>query len=152
MTKVSVGEKFKEEMFDSLFDELITTSCLTEDISLSDKLKITLKTLSSREALDAESVYVATLSNVPYDVVLKARVISTLVHATKALNGIDIDTSNQEQLKSVRANLYKKYMDLPPGIVDRMRHTYNNLVQKQNDLYKDLDKNLENFSVAPGEE
>ena len=135
----------KEATFDKLFDELITESRITKEFKVTPKLTITLKTLSTSETLNAETVYLASVPNVPYDVIAKARRVSILANATHAVNGVMVLTGDKVRDSEIVKSLHKKYMDLAPTLIDKMFEDYLTLNEEQAKLFEDPVEAIENF-------
>ena len=132
------------------FDNLITKGKVSKEIKLSDNLTIEIRTLDTWETLMADARIPLDLINGASDISTRARYVSILASATVSINGIDI---NQPTLTSSENGqrideVYKKYMSLPPALLDVLREEYDNLVKEQMEFYnkpEEVARNIENF-------
>ncbi len=133
-----------EEHLEKLFDSLITKNYITKEIKVGN-LTLVLKPLSSGELLEADTIYIASVSSIPNDVVSRARMVSTLSYAIESVNGHKITSEDKEEERSLKNKLYNLLMKLPPSVLDNIYSEYMELVNQQNDLFKDVGENIENF-------
>lgn len=128
----------KEDKFANIFDQLISKNYMTKDVMI-DGIKFTIKTLSSSEYLDADSIYIATLPYIPQDVISRARMISNLAYAIISINDIPVYEEGckpKEKEKAIH-KLYEHLRELPPAIIDVLAKELNALLIKQSDIMKE---------------
>lgn len=140
---LEVAHKEEEDFLMEAFDKLLTKGKLTRDVTIGD-LTLTLSPLSTSEFLEAETVYIAAMPNIPSDVVSRVRSVSSLVHAVCAVNGRPVPTERDAD-KKFRDKLYEQFMKLPPAVVDTVAIKYREIVEEQNSLYSNLGTNVVNF-------
>lgn len=130
----------KSDKFASIFDQLISNNFITKDVKIEDMV-FTIKTLSSKEYLDSDIIYLATLKYVPEDVIARARIMSNLAYAIISINGIPVHEENDdlETRENNTQELYKHLCSLPPWIIDELAKEQRNLMVKQN---KFLEENV----------
>lgn len=126
------------DKFAAIFDQLISNNFITEDVVI-DGVKFTLKTLSSQEYLDSDSIYLATLSGLPNDVVGRARMISNLAYAIIAINEIPV-VENESEKRAARQKLYDQLYKLPPWIIDELNKVFMSIMRIKYDTIQDVDK------------
>lgn len=139
-----------DDKFAAIFDQLISNNFLTEDITI-DGAKFTLKTLSSKEYLDSDSIYLATLPGLPADIVGRARMISNLAYSIVAINDIPVVESEQNK-RSERQALFEKLYKLPPWIIDELNKVFMKIMRMQQSTVTELNsvpgkaaEQMENF-------
>lgn len=138
-----VKKKGMNEQLEAIFDQFISKGNITEVVQVGD-LKLLMRPLSTQEFLEAETVYVASVSSVPQDVVNRVRTISNLVHAVVAVNDIPMPT-DKDELRDAQGKLNEMFMKLPPSVMDAITVKYREVVSKQSKLYEDVVDNIENF-------
>ncbi len=145
-----IGNVNPDDKFAAIFDQLISNNFITEDITI-DGVKFTLKTLSSREYLDSDSIYLATLPGLPVDIVGRARMISNLAYSIIAINDIPVIESEQNK-RAERQALFEKLYKLPPWIIDELNKVFVKIMRMQQDTVVELNnipgkaaEQMENF-------
>lgn len=131
----SAPKKF-DDKFASLFDQLISNNFMTEDVIV-DGVKFTLKTLSSQEYLDSDTIYMATLSGLPADVIGRARMISNLAYSVTAINDVPVVESDRYK-REERQKLYEHLYKLPPWIIDKLNKVFMKIMRIQYDTTTEL--------------
>jgi len=138
-----VTTKTEEDFLLEAFDMLITKGNISKEIDISG-LKLTIEPLSTSAYLEAETVYIANIPDVPSDVISRVRSVSSLVHAVRAVNGRPVP-SEKEEAKKFRDSLYKQFMKLPPALIDNMAAKYREMVNEQTKIYDDITAVTTNF-------
>ena len=142
---VPIKEVLTEDV-SSLLDELITDGRVSREFTVTDRLKITLRTLTIEEILEADTVNIAAEERVPKDVIDRVRGVCTLVYATEKLNNIKIIVDDWEKTRANRNMLREKYMKFPPGLFEKIYGYYLELVDEVNKkLLVNIGSNIENF-------
>mgnify|MGYP006928590841 CR=1 FL=1 len=157
-TKVVLGskptEENKQEAFTKdlsvFFDNLITKGYLTRTVELTKDLSIELKVLDTWETLMADARIPLAFVDGVKDVTNRARMVSELASATVSVNGVNIkQESLTDKENATRVDeLYKKYLKLPPSLLDLLRDEYTKLATEQMEFYKKPEKvseDMENF-------
>ena len=134
----------EEDYFEKLFDDLVTKNQITKDVTIGD-LTLTLKPLSTAAHLEAETVYIATVSTVPADVINRVRAVSNLSYAVEAINGHKVEKGDKDKDREARSNLYTLLMKLPPAAVDIINNHYIQLLKEHNSMYEGVNEKIENF-------
>jgi hypothetical protein len=137
-------KKTDEQILEELFDELISTGKMTREVKVG-KLTFIIKPLSTAEVLDAETVYIASLSSVPPDVISRVRTVSTLSHAIISVNGREVPNDDKDKARDMQSKLRELLLKLPPSVLDTIILKYRELVDDQTKVYEDLAENTENF-------
>jgi len=133
------------DIFD-LFDSFIEKNSISKQVKLDDNLIVELRTISTEELLEAESISMTNIDNMPVDVVFKARAINILLRAITAINGVKIQhTGDSLKDEDNRDKLREKLLKLPPQLIDKLIDEYRKLTEQQDKLIQDLDNNIENF-------
>ena len=132
------------------FDNLITKGKISKTVELSDNLTIEIRTLDTWETLMADARIPLNIIGAASDVSARARYVSILASATVSINGIDINQDSLTSNENARRidEVYKKYMELPPALLDLLKEEYDKLVEKQMEFYKkpeEVIENIENF-------
>lgn len=133
--KLAESKKF-DDKFAALFDQLISNNFITEDVIV-DGVKFTLKTLSSQEYLDSDTIYMATLSGLPADVIGRARMISNLAYSIVAINDVSVIESERYK-REERQKLYEHLYKLPPWIIDELNKVFVKIMRMQQETTTEL--------------
>ena len=132
------------------FDNLITKGYLTRTVELTKDLSIELKVLDTWETLMADARIPLAFVDGVKDITNRARMVSELASATVSVNGVNIkQESLTDKENATRVDeLYKKYLKLPPSLLDLLRDEYTKLATEQMEFYKKPEKvseDMENF-------
>lgn len=147
-------EENKQEAFTKdlsiFFDNLITKGYLTRTVELTKDLSIELKVLDTWETLMADARIPLAFVDGVKDITNRARMVSELASATVSVNGVNIkQESLTDKENATRVDeLYKKYLKLPPSLLDLLRDEYTKLATEQMEFYKKPEKvseDMENF-------
>jgi len=146
--RLESNRKF-DDKFAGLFDQLVTNNFITKDVVV-DGVKFTLKTLSSQDYLESDTIYMATMSGLPMDVIGRARMISNLAYSITAINDVpvvDFEFSRRNDRQKLYENLYK----LPPWMIDQLNVVFLEIMKIKNTEAQDLNmpgratEQIENF-------
>lgn len=142
--EVSVEKKTELDILTEAFDALITKGKITREVDISGLVKLTMSPLSTSQFLEADTVYIAAVPNVPADVVARVRTVSCIVHSIVAINGKPVPTGTEDE-KSFRDSLFAQFMKLPPAVLDNLAAEYRSLVDEQRKLFTSMEDVVENF-------
>lgn len=120
-----------------LIGQWVDESHLTSDVTVTPKLKVTLRTLSSDELCEAESVPFLSNPLAPRDTLEKYRLVHTLAFATVAVNGASIVPAADapvDALTKARRRVYEAYVRLSPSSIDHMGTAWTDLMGKQREM------------------
>ena len=126
---------------DLIFESILFSGHVEKEFNVSKGFKVKLKPLETGEILTAEAIDIANVYNMPMDIIQRARKVSILSYATVSINGSlsKKDDLTEDQNRNRRKVIHKKYLELPPTIIDKMFDFYIEVVNAQGDLYKDVD-------------
>lgn len=132
--------------FVNIFDDFIKPGELEEEEEIVKGLKVKVKVLDIGESLAAEAI-LSYEAKLPADIVARVRSASILSRAIISLNGVPITTEKMtDEERHLRRNaLYKKLQKMPPMIVQKMYNLYMKAFQKQNEIYGDFPKMVDDI-------
>lgn len=134
----------QSEFLDKMFEEVLTSGTITGEV-LIGPLRLVLRPLTTREYLEADTVYIATVVDIPKDIVNRVRVVSNLSYAIVSVNEQEITFSNGEEERKVRSHLNDLLMKLSPSAIDMINDKYMELVKQQAEIYSKAGELTENF-------
>ena len=144
-------EKNKDTMIDDDFlavlDSIITKGKLEKEITITPELKLTMRILDTWETITAESISPLKVDEASLDLVFKTRGLNKIIRAIVAVNGIPVEDEKltPELSRARRVALYSKVGALPTSLIDKIQQGYIDLCLEQEKLFRDVDKNSENF-------
>jgi len=135
----------KDTEIDLMFEELLLDTNISREVKLTPRFRMTLKTLNTQDVLNADTLYIATVSGVPRDVVDRVRMVSTLLYSITAVNGKNLYGDDEVKNRAARENLNKKLMSIPPAGIDILRAEYSSMIDAQTKLFEKVEEKIENF-------
>lgn len=134
----------ENKRFEDMLDSLITDNLITKDVTVG-KTTFVLKTLSVGEYLESAYIYIASIPEIPNDVVSRVRLISNLSYAIVSINGRTIENEDKEKERDEREKLYATLLKMPPPVIDSLSLAFAELIEEQNKLFGNIGETIENF-------
>lgn len=134
----------ESKRFEDMLDSLITDNVITKEVTIGKNVFV-LKTLSTGEYLESAYIYIASIPDIPNDVVSRVRLISNLSYAVVSINGMVIESEDKEKEQREREKLYTTLLKMPPPVIDSLSIAFGELIEEQNKLFGNIGETIENF-------
>jgi hypothetical protein len=142
--KVGVVMPSLSEELEMAFGELLQTNEVSEKMFITEKTAITLKTLNIDQSLRAESFFDPRWAMMG-DIITRGRKLSIIAAATDCVNDKKMKRDSQEEESLTNAAIREIYLKLGGEIIDCIYDKYLELVEKRQNLLKDLGGQIQNF-------
>lgn len=150
--RAKMDEESKEVSLDisNIFENFIKPGLFVDEREVVPGLSVRLKSLNTNELMSAEAEINAQNPMIPADIIVKLRGASILSHAIITLNGVEVEKENmtEKDISLRRYALYKKLLEMPTIVIEKMYRFYLEVVATQNkffDFPDRLGKEIENF-------
>lgn len=129
----------------NFFDNFVKSGVIIEEAEISDNFRVKIKVLGIGELVSAEAIM--SQSAASPDIVAKVRSCSILSQAILEINSMPIEKESysEKEKRLRRIILYKQLLKMPSIIIQKIYKFYVECVEKQNKLYTDVDKTVDNI-------
>ena len=162
--KKEIETEEKKKRFDfatmdvnAFFDNVIKKNQFVREKDFGNGFVITVRPLNVGELIEAEAIIRNGNPKIPIDTMVKLHAAAILSKAIVKIGSKPIEDDNytDEEIQLRRFALYSKLIQMPPLLITDMYKFYLATVQEEESFYSsasDLDKKIEDFSIAPSEQ